>query len=682
MILLYTSVFSYAMIIRFYALRTYAYDLGNYNQALYTTLHGGGLLYYTADLPVTGGSMMGVHFSPILLIILPIYALYPAAPTLLVIKTFILALGAYPLYRLAKHCLKTRLWGSLFSAAYLLNPMLQGINWFDFHPEAFFPTFCLFSLYYGVKKDWLKYSLFIFLTLTTTEYAAILIIVNSLYLLWVNKGEVKNPLRAIRRLEFQKIDASLKYLTFSVVLAVVWFLVAMWVISSFSPNPIVQGGAPQWSVLGANGILDVPIRAVSAPDRAITALVYDWPLKAVYLLILFGSTAFLSFSNPRSIALTLPWLCVALLSNYSPFYYIGNQYPAFLLPPVMMGAVMGTKKLLDDSSQRRTWFKSPKVLTLFLLVSSLTFSMISSPLYGLHLATWPDLTYGIPPITEHERIVSQFVSLVPQNASIITQQNIFPLVSSRTESFVTPLGSFYPPGTDFNTTLNQWLQRSDFILLDMKTSIFETYLIYAYMKDFGISKDFGVYASNDGVILLKRSYSDNPISFMQYTSMMNWEELSLTSGEIVTDVESSNQKVLLHRVHAGSATDLCQGPLLQLEPGEYEAAFRLKIANVSSSKIATISVQMLPIELEVTTTGDELTGRKFYFSMKYSNHTVAYASRDLFEGDFSEFEVYEEFNLLFSSEIPISVAIGVIGVSPNTDLYLDWINVTQLHVFP
>jgi hypothetical protein len=202
------------------------------------------------------------------------------------------------------------------------------------------------------------------------------------------------------------------------------------------------------------------------------------------------------------------------------------------------------------------------------------------------------------------------------------------------------------------------------------------------MKDFGISKDFGVYASNDGVILLKRSYSGNPISFMPYASMMNWEELSLTSGEIVTDVESSNQKVLLRRVHVGSATDLCQGPLLQLEPGEYEAAFRLKIANVSSSRIATISVQMLPIELEVTTTGNELAGRKFYFSMKYSNHTVAYTARELFKDDFSEIEVYKEFSLVFSSEVPISVVIGVTDVSPSTDLYLDWINVTQLHVFP
>lgn len=670
------------MIVRFYALRTYAYDLGNYNQALYTTLHGGGLLYYTADLPVTNGSMMGVHFSPILLIILPVYALYSAPPTLLVIKTFILALGAYPLYRLAKHCLKTNLWGLLFSAAYLLNPMLQGINWFDFHPEAFFPTFCLFSLYYGIKKDWLKYSLFIFLTLTTTEYSAILVIVNSLYLLSVNKDEAKNSLRAIRRLELRNIDVSLKYLMLSIVLAVAWFFVAMRVISSFSPNPIVQGGAPQWSVLGANGILDIPMRAVSAPGRAITALVYDWPLKVVYLLILFGSTAFLSFSNIRSIALTLPWLCVALLSNYSPFYYIGNQYPAFLLPPVMIGAVIGTRKLLDSSSRRRTWSKSPKVLALFLLVSSLTFSMISSPLYGLHLATWPDLTYGIPPITEHEQIVSQFASLIPQNASIITQQNIFPLVSSRIKSFVIPLGSFYPLGTSFNDTLKQWLNGSDFVLLDMKTSFFETYLIYAYAKDWGIIEDFGVYASGDGVILLKRSYSDDPISFMPYTRMMNWEDLSRNSGEIVTDVESSNQKILLHRVHAGSATDLCQGPLLQLEPGEYAVTFRLKIANVSSSRIANISVQTLPTWLEVTTTGNETTGRKYYFSMKYSNHTVAYESRELFEGDFSESEVYKEFNLVFSPEIPISVAIGVTCVSPNTDLYLDWINVTQLHVFP
>ena len=50
MIVFYSISFSYITVSRIYALQTYAYDLGVYNQALHTTLTGKGLLYYTSDL--------------------------------------------------------------------------------------------------------------------------------------------------------------------------------------------------------------------------------------------------------------------------------------------------------------------------------------------------------------------------------------------------------------------------------------------------------------------------------------------------------------------------------------------------------------------------------------------------------------------------------------------------------
>jgi uncharacterized membrane protein len=681
-ILLYTVVFSSVMILKFYALRTYAYDLGNYNQALYTTLHGHGLLYYVADLPVTGGSMMGVHFSPILLMILPIYAIYPAPPTLLVLKTFVLALGAYPLYRLAKYCLKASQWGLLFSVAYLFNPVLQGINWFDFHPEDFFPTFCLFSLYYGIKGDWAKYLLFVVLALTTTEHSAILVLVNSLYLLWINRSKIKSSLQAVRYFELRKMDAAVKYPTSTAILAVSWFFVAIEVILLFSPNPLVKGGASQWSVLGANGIFDIPLKVLTSPQNALSALAYDWPLKLVYLLILFGSTAFLSFASPKSLILTLPWLSVSLLSNYSPFYYLGNQYSAFLLPSVMVGAVMGTRELLERTSEKRRVFKIQRAAPILLLISTLVFFVASTPLYSLHLGEWPDLTYGIPTVTEHDRLVSQFASLIRPNESVITQQSIFPLVSSRSNSFVIPLGSFYPPGTDFNTTLNQWIQQADFILVDSKTSLFETYLVFAYMRDFGIQDHFGVYASEDGIALLKRSYSAEPVLFAPYTARLDWTNLTLINGKVVMDVNSSSEKALLHGAQKGSASDFCRSSLLQLQPGNYDAFFRLKIANCSSDFSVTIGLVESPLELDVYRNGTESSGYRFYFTLRYADFNVTRVSKELIRSDFSKPDTYEEFKLTFTLDVPSVLTVIATEVSSCTDLYLDWIDLAQTHALP
>lgn len=680
MILFYTLVFSFAMVTKFYSLRTYAYDLGNYNQALYTTLQGYGLLYYTADLPVTGGSMMGVHFCPILLIILPIYALYPAAPTLLVLKSFILALGALPIYKLARYLFKTRRWGILFSAIYLLNPMLQGINWFDFHPEAFFPTFCLFSLYYGLKGNWLKYVLFSILALTTTEYSAVLLFVTSLYFLWIHQKRVKNPLQMLRSLDLRNIRPYSKYPLITIVLSIVWFLVALQVMSIFSPgNPMVKGGAPQWSILGADGTLSIPLRLVMAPQSAFAALMYDLPLKLIYVLILFGSTAFLTFLSPKSLILTLPWLMAALLSNYSPFYYIGDQYPAFLVPFVMVGATLGAKRFLEYASQKGVSFDASKRLTSFILTSTLIFSILSSPLYGCHIGLWPALSYGIGSITEHDRIVMDIVSLIPQNASVITQQNIFPLLSSRINSFVFPLGSFYPPGPDdFYTTLNEWLQQSDFLLVDLKTSAFETYLAYTYMKDFRI------YASKDGVILLKNNYLEEPVLFEPYYALLNWNNLTVNSEvEIVLDQNSSSQKVLSFKPGNSGWNDFWLGPPIHLPPGKYNATFRLKFEGNPSSRIATISVKERPFYLNITESGTNATGRKFFFDFGYSEYMFELASRELcIGGDFSP-DVYEEFNLTFSLSLPAGLEFCGTDVSYEIDfLYLDQIQVTQIIALP
>jgi uncharacterized membrane protein len=681
-ILLYAIVFSLVMIIKFYALETYAYDLGNYNQALYTTLQGHGLLYYTADLPVTGGSMMGVHFSPILLLILPIYAIYPAPQTLLVLKTLVLALGAYPLFRLAKRYLKTNWWGVLFSAVYLFNPMLQGANWFDFHPEDFFLTFCLFSLYYGIEGKWPRYFVFVFLALMTTEHSAILVFVNSLYLIWINKDKIRASLQMARRLELRKIDVAVKYPVLTMFFALFWLLIAVKVILFFSPNPLINGGVPQWSILGANGIFDIPIRVITSPQSAFSALAYDWQLKLVYLLILFGSTAFLSFLSPKSLILAVPWLSVSLLSNYPPFYYIGNQYAAFLLPSVMVGAVMGTKKLQNRALKKHGTFNTQKVAAAFLLTLTLVFFIASTPLYSLHVGAWPDLAYGIPTVTEHDTTVWRIVSLIPANASVLTQQNIFPLVSSRTNSYVIPIGSFYPPGTDFNATLDQWMRQADFVLVDSKTSLFETYLVFAYMKDFGIYEYFHVYASADGIVLLKRSYSGEPILFVPYEIKLDSTNLVLTSGEVVTDLNSSSQKVLLHGASNGSANDFCHSSLFDLPPGEYETTFRLKTENNLLAHVAEIDISKLPLELSVMESGTESIGHRFYFILRHASSRITFASEELVQSDFPEPSLYAEFKFKFSVYIPSAYEVNVTNVSPHTNLYLDWINLTQIRTLP
>src|SRR5437879_2663091 len=85
----------------------YAWDLGVYDQSMYSTVHYGRLFFSTVEWPYTmsvvpAGTQLAVHFSPVLFLLLPIYAVFPSPVTLLVLKTIAVALGAFPVYLMGR----------------------------------------------------------------------------------------------------------------------------------------------------------------------------------------------------------------------------------------------------------------------------------------------------------------------------------------------------------------------------------------------------------------------------------------------------------------------------------------------------------------------------------------------------------------------------------------------------
>ncbi len=87
-----------------------------------------------------------------------------------------LALGALPVYWIAKKQFNDRLPAVGLAVAYLFYPALQSVNCFDFHTEAFIPLFFLMTFHYIEEKKWFKGLLFAVLTLSTIEFAPILIL--------------------------------------------------------------------------------------------------------------------------------------------------------------------------------------------------------------------------------------------------------------------------------------------------------------------------------------------------------------------------------------------------------------------------------------------------------------------------------------------------------------------------
>jgi uncharacterized membrane protein len=327
-------------VLRVPALKSAAWDLGAYSQAFYTTVHDDRFFYYTMDLPNNpSGSMFGAHFAPLLILLLPFVALAPAPPTLLFIQSMAVGSGGYAVFVLfRRHLLSERL-SATFALAYLLDPLVIGVNWFDFHPEAFLVPFVLFACYFWEEQRWIGFVVFIGLTLSTLEVAGVLVAILGVFWaldIWVRYHNIRTM---INRLDFRA----------SICIAAVglsWFWAGIRTVLLLNPtNALLSGGTDFWTVLGARSILEVPMRALTSPQSYLLALSVDWPYKVGFLFLLLGPVAFLPLFRPLSLGLLVPWLGVALASNNPSFYTLGNQYPSLVLPFVFYGAAMGLESL-------------------------------------------------------------------------------------------------------------------------------------------------------------------------------------------------------------------------------------------------------------------------------------------------------------------------------------------------
>jgi uncharacterized membrane protein len=148
---IYMSVFTLRMHGRF---GTYGYDLGQYDNVFWTTLHG----HPMRDAPLNlteDWSELRNHADLATLVFLPFYAIKPGAPALLVIQSCVLGLGAIPLYRFAARHVG-RATACILALAYLLYPPMHGLQFYDFHFQPIAATFILLVIdFVDDRRYWL-----------------------------------------------------------------------------------------------------------------------------------------------------------------------------------------------------------------------------------------------------------------------------------------------------------------------------------------------------------------------------------------------------------------------------------------------------------------------------------------------------------------------------------------------
>jgi uncharacterized membrane protein len=499
-IILYGLLFSVLTIFRFYAFRTRAWDLGIFTQSLWTTAYAGKFLYHTCELFINpSGVFFGVHFSPILFFVLPFYWAVPRPETLLVLQSFVIGSAAIPIYKLAKEYAGGRIVGLVFAVAYLVYPATQYVNMYDFHVQAFLPLFFTFAIYYATKEDWSKYFVFILFSLMCEEHVAFIVFFVGVYIAWKYRIQV---ISIIKSRERPKTGLIIAFAT--MIIGVVWYWFTLWQRDTFFPtNPAAMEeflGSGNFGILGAKSPLEVPIAAILHPLRAIQSLTYDGQLKLLYLLLLFGPLAFYSIKASSVLIPTISWFGLSFFSQASAHHVLGHQYEAYVASFIFAAAIFGLRKNFLKKTMLKNIGNSLKKIVLL----SLMFSLVASPLSPVINVLFPSSIYF--QIGEHERMLSETIDKVPSNASILTQDNLFPQVSHRTNSYVVPAIFLNSNIRDIVIEfINRTLDTVDYVLLDNKTDSISTSFILSLLAT---KPSFALIISEDSETILL--YQRNP----------------------------------------------------------------------------------------------------------------------------------------------------------------------------
>jgi uncharacterized membrane protein len=121
------------------------YDLAIFDQGVWLLSR-----FHAPYVTVMGRNLFGDHTSFVLLLLVPLYWLWPHVQALLVAQTLLIAGSAVPIYLLAARFTKSRLIAVALVATYLLNPALQWGNMEQLHPECFLVPGITLAIYAAV----------------------------------------------------------------------------------------------------------------------------------------------------------------------------------------------------------------------------------------------------------------------------------------------------------------------------------------------------------------------------------------------------------------------------------------------------------------------------------------------------------------------------------------------------
>lgn len=395
------------------------YDLGIYDQVIWNLSHG--RIWETTLVYETGGYYD--HFEPILVLLTPLYWLWPDVRVLLIVQAVALALGSLPIYlyayvsfmdlRISFGRRSTIISSSAFLATvlagvYLAFPAMHHANLNDFHEVALLPPLIGFALYGLLRGQPRVLYTFLALSLIVKEDFGVTALTIGLFIIFFKP-------KGFTRREGVVLAA----------LVLVWVLL---VLNVFYPA-LTRGMSYPFVERRYAWLAATPGEALKV------VLTQPWvilppltePPKLMFLLRLLGPLLFLPLLGLPVIGLALPILIYLMLSTYQPQWSVQSYYNPPLLPFLFFGLIAALAHIYHLVARR--WSNPSWV------VAGLVGAVAVAVGIAYYLdAPGPGSRVYVPDnfrVTSRVEAADKIMAQTPEEASLSTEWPLIPHLSHR-----------------------------------------------------------------------------------------------------------------------------------------------------------------------------------------------------------------------------------------------------------
>ncbi len=407
-----------------------SYDQGIFNQVFWNNLHGRFFqsslssvlstnVVHDGQVPDVTYRRLGQHFTPALLLWLPIYALAPNAATLVVIQVSLITAGGVVLYALARHYLPPKLSLMLMAGYYGANAVI-GPVFSNFHDLCQIPLFIFTLLLALEKRIWWLVWLMAGLTLLVRQDAGVGLFSIGVYMV------------VSRR--FPKAGLAMCILGFGYVVTATNMFMPMF--SEDISRRFMLERFGQYATGDRATTLDILWAIVSNPVRLLANLLRKPDVKFFYLLVQTLPLAFVPFVAPYSWAIaSFPLLQLFLQQGESPLA-IHIRYAITLVPGLFYGTILWWSQHTERFKVgfRRFWIACIAVSILI----AIPYNPHQVFYFAIPTSFQPWIYVSLPRQWEHASHIRTLVNQIPPAASVSATTYIVPHLASRREMLRMP----------------------------------------------------------------------------------------------------------------------------------------------------------------------------------------------------------------------------------------------------